>query len=179
VDAGGVQRPPQGSVAIRVNRMGNHFAIDVTPSTARASTEGRILVARCIRALTEGAIYAFPQDLKPGDAGSPVVDGGGQQGQALNLRGFRAGYQVLEGQFFSLIVGGRRYLHCAMADVTATGGGDMLLPFRPMLRVIPGDGAVCEFAQPMIEGFLGGTDFEWQLQAAPYLDAPFTIEESA
>lgn len=179
LDFGLLLTPPLGGPAQRLNRLGNRYAIDVSLPPLEATTAGRIYVARLLRGLTEGVIFPFPQDFAPGAVGTGVVvNGGGQQGSTLQLHGFPTGYVVREGQFFSFIYAGRRYLHVATADTAETGGA-MALPIAPMLRVSPNDGAVCEFAQPMIEGFLSGSALEWQLQQAPYTTLQFTITEAA
>lgn len=178
LDFGGTLTPPLGGPAQKLNRLGNRFQLDVELATSPGDTTGRIFVNRLLRALTAGAILPFPQDMDSGLPGTPVVDGAGQLGSSLQLRGFTPGYQVLEGQFFSIIYGGRRYLHAA-ADNVATGTGQLVLPIVPMLRISPNDGATCEFGQPMIEGFLSGNSQEWALQRDPYLDISFTITEAA
>lgn len=179
-DFGAWLEPPTGGVAQRLNRIGNRFAVDIQVATSRSTDEGRIIAARLMRGLTEGVVLPFPQDFDPGAVGTDVVvDGVGQLGSSIRLKGFPAGgYTVLEGQFFSIIYGGRRYLHAAAED-TATAAGGCLLPIFPMLRISPNDGAVCEFAQPMIEGFIQGNQLEYALQTAPYLDVSFTMLEAA
>ena len=152
LDFGATLTPPGGGAAQRLNRIGNRFALDVEVGTSRADVAGRVLASRLMQALTQGALYPFPQDLNPGAVGSGVtVNGGGQTGSTLSLRGFPAGYQVREGQFLSLVHNGRRYLHAAAADGAADGNGGLVLPIVPMLRISPGDGEIAEFAQPMIE----------------------------
>lgn len=178
LDFGAVLTPPGGGPSQRLNRLGNRFAVDVVAATSRSGAEGRILVARLMRALTEGVLLPFWQGLDVGTPGTPQVNGGGQQGSTLQLKGFTSGYAVREGQFFSIIYGGRRYLHAAAADVTASDTGTMALPIVPMLRISPNDGATCEFVQPMIEGFLAGNQVQWQLQLAPYTDVSFTVTEA-
>lgn len=180
LDFGVLVVPPTGGPAQRINRLGNRFAIDVEPATSAADGAGRVLVSRLMQGLTQGVLYAFPQDLNPGAVGSgTAVNGSGQTGSVLQLDGFPGGYRVLEGQFFSIIHNGRRYLHAAAADGVANGSGAVALPIVPMLRISPADNAVVEFARPMIEGFLSGNSLEWQLRTAPYLDVPFTITEAA
>lgn len=179
-DFGGWIEGPSGGAAQRLNRPGNRFASDIQVATSRSTDEGRIVAARLMRGLTEGILLPFPQDFDPGAVGDAVVvDGAGQLGSMLKLRGFPAGgYTVREGQFFSIIYGGRRYLHASAAD-TPTSGGGCTLPIFPMLRISPNDGAVCEFATPMIEGFITGNQLEYALQTAPYLDVSFTVQEAA
>ncbi|MEB3059408.1 hypothetical protein, partial [Parvimonas sp. D9] len=88
--------------------------------------------------------------------GNAVANGAGQAGSLLSMRGLAAGYTVKEGQYFSIIHGGRRYLHQSADTIAANGAGQIRLPIAPMLRINPQDGAVVEIAKPMIEGILDG-----------------------
>lgn len=177
LDFGAVIRSPLGGSSQRLNRPGNRFGLDVVAPTASAGREGRILISRLMQGIEVGILLPFPQDMPTGAPGAPVVDGAGQAGKTLNLRGFTPSYAAKEGQFFSIIQGGRRYLHFMAAQGIAGTDGKIAASIYPMLRVSPDDGAVCEFARPMIEGFMTGDNLEWQLQTAPYLDVSFTIEE--
>jgi hypothetical protein len=132
-----------------------------------------------LQALTAGALFVLPQDFVNAAAGTPVVNGAAQLGSTLQLRGFVANAPIFEGQFFSIIFAGRRYLHCVTADTAADSAGAAVISLVPMLRISPNDGATCEFEQPMIEGFLSGNAFEWDMQTDPYLDLSFTITEAA
>jgi len=179
LDFGGVLTPPGGGAAQRVNRPGSRFAIDITLPAMSSIIEGRIFLAALMQAISQGALYAFPQDMPVGAPGSPVVNGAGQMGTTLNLKNFTPSYAGRAGQFFSIVQGGRRYLHFLAAQGIAGADGTVAASIWPMLRVSPDDGAVCEFAKPMIEGFLSGNALEWQLRTAPYVDVQFTITEAA
>lgn len=179
LDFGAVQQGALGGAAQRLNRLGNRFGLAVELPPAVSATHGRIYVAKLLRALTEGAIYKFPQPgLVIGTPGSVLINGGGQSGSSLALDGFSAGYTVGQGQFFSIIHDGRRYLHQAAEEVTANGAGQMTLPITPMLRISPADNAVCEFAVPYIEGFVSGDSAKWQLMLEPYHAITFSITEA-
>lgn len=179
VDFGAVLTPPMGGVAQRLNRIGNRFAVDVEAPTSDSTGIGPRLVARLVAGLTKGVLMPFPQDVDTGAPGAPVIDGAAQLGSTLSVRGFAANYPIVEGQFFSIIFGGRRYVHMAAGgDVAADASGKAAITIEPMLRISPNDGASVEFGQPMIEGFMSG-NVEWQLQTAPYLDVKFTVTEAA
>lgn len=178
IDFGSVQTPPQGGPAQRLNRIGNRYAIEVQMPTLTPD-QRRVFVARLMRGLTEGVIMRFPQPgFSVGTPGSPAVNGSGQTGSTLSLRGLSGGYVIKEGQALSIIVGGRRYLHFAAADIPASGG-TAAVPITPMLRVVPGDGAIVEIALPMIEGFLSGNEVAWQVRTDQNADLGFTITEAA
>ncbi|MBB4837299.1 hypothetical protein HNP52_000350 [Sphingomonas kyeonggiensis] len=180
LDWGADQKAPQGGAYQRLNRLGNRFALDISYPRLKPEPDGRILASRLRRAKTEGALFPVPQPgLSVGVPGNPVVDGAGQAGAAILLRGFTAGYQVREGQFFSIIHGGRRYLHCASADAVAGGDGKVTLSIHPMLRIQPSNGAICEFAKPYIEGIVGGQSIDVELSIAKMQVPSITITERA
>jgi hypothetical protein len=179
MDFGAVQQGAQGGAAQRLNRLGNRFAIAVELPPALSATAGRVYVARLLKAISAGAIYPFPQpDLVIGDVGAPLVSGAGQSGSVINLKGFTAGYLIREGQFFSIIHNGRRFLHQASSEIAADGSGNVALPITPMLRISPANNAVCEFAVPFIEGFVSGDSAKWKLMLEPYHAISFSISEA-
>ncbi|UAK23676.1 hypothetical protein [Sphingomonas nostoxanthinifaciens] len=179
-DFGGVLTPPLGGPAQKLNRMGNRYSLDIEPPTVATEPDGRIYAGLLSMALTQGGLFAFPQPgLAIGNPGAPVVNGGGQLGSTLALRGFTPGYVIRFNQFFSIILNGRRYLYASGADIAADGAGNVSLPLALMLRRAPADGATCEFAQPYIEGWLKGQVVSWKLRLEPYTDLPtFTIAEA-
>lgn len=179
LDFGAVQQGAQGGAAQRLNRLGNRFALSVELPPAVSATHGRVYVARLLRALTQGAIFPFPQPgLAIGNPGAPVVNGAGQSGSTLIFRGFTPGYNYREGQFFSIIHNGRRYLHQLATEGVVNEAGTANLSITPMLRISPADGAVCEFALPYIEGFVSGDSAKWRLMLEPYHAISFSISEA-
>ena len=180
LDYGADQKAPGGGASQRLNRLGNRFSLDITYPRLKPEPDGRILSARLRRAKTEGALFPVPQPgLAIGVPGAPVVNGAGQAGSSLALRGFVAGYAVREGQFFSIIHGGRRFLHTAAADTVANASGQLVLPVTPMLRIKPADAAICEFAKPYIEGPISGSSVDLQWTAAKAMIPTITITERA
>lgn len=177
LDFGSDLTPPMGGAMQRLNRLGNRFAIDVTLPPMKEPL-ARPYLAALLKGKAEGVLLRFPQPgFDPGNPGAPVVDGAGQTGSLLRVRGASAGYVFKAGQFFSILHGGRRYLHQVNADVAADGTGKATLPITPMLRISPANGATCEFAQPMIEGFLQGNELPWTLDLAAIYGLSFTLTE--
>lgn len=110
-------------------------------------------------------------------AGTPRVKGGGQGGLSLLIDGLPAGYQLRQGQFVSVIVSGRRYLHSLAAAVTANGSGEATLSLEQMIRFPPPENAVVEIDQPMIEGLARDVqDAEVGVDRLVYL--AFTVRET-
>jgi len=145
----------------------------------RAAQAGAVITA-LLQGLSDKLLVAFPQPgLTIGDPGTPVVSGAGQTGSSLMISGFSNGYQIRNGQFFSIVQGGVRYLHRARADVTApTGGGAVSIPILPMLKVSPANGATCEFASPKIEGFVEGNEASWTTGLVENVGLSFRIVEA-
>ncbi|MBM3927855.1 MAG: hypothetical protein FJ335_05265 [Sphingomonadales bacterium] len=180
IDFGTLLTPPGGGVTQRLNRLGNRYALDITYPRLKPEPDGRVLASRVRQAVTAGARYPFPQPgLDIGTPGAPAIDGGGQAGSVLALRGFAPGYVVREGQFFSIVHAGRRYLHAAGADAVATVTGAIAITIVPMLRISPSDGAVCEFAQPFIEGTIAAAAAEIEQTIAKSMLPTITITERA
>lgn len=178
LDWGGALTAPNGGATQTLLRLGTRHAIEFTIPPMKTEPLGRIWSAKLRQAKLYGALLAFGQDgFKIGACGSPVVAGAGQAGSMLLLRGFQPGYSVRYGQAFSIIHAGRRYLHFA-ADGVGSVNGTLTLPIFPMLRIIPDDGDVCEFAKPMIQGSLAGNSVKWTRMTAPWSDfGSITITE--
>jgi len=87
-------------------------------------------------------------------AGAPRVNGAGQAGATLSIKGLPAGYAISKGQFFSVISSGQRYLYRAAQAATATSGGVASVALQTMLRRPPNADDVVEIDAPMIEGFV-------------------------
>ena len=177
---GGTLRPVFGGAMQKLLRLGDRFAIDVTMPPLRTEAAGRVWVSKLIQAQRQGAIFSWPQlDLNVGTPGAPVVDGAGQAGSTIRIKGLTGNYTVRDGQFFSIIHGGRRYLHMATADTNASSGGIIAaLPIAPMLRIQPSNGAICEFVEPMIEGLIEGDSRTWTLDVARLTGLSFRIIEA-
>lgn len=179
IDFGGLLEPMLGGEVQRIDRLGNRFKINVTLPPMPSRDVGRIWVSRLIRGKAEGVRLPYPLlSFDPGVPGSPVVDGADQTGRTLAVSGFTAAYAVKEGQPFSIEdENGRHYLHFADGQTIADGNGDADVPLSPMLRHPFEDGATCHFAKPMIEGFIRGEDWRWEMMLDHNLGLTFEIEE--
>ncbi|HWU03176.1 MAG TPA: hypothetical protein VN222_10590 [Novosphingobium sp.] len=179
IDYGGQLKPFMGGPVQTLIRLGTRWALDITMPIMRTEPAGRQWSAALCSGKLFGVLTRFRQDgLAIGLPGSPVVDDAGQTGMVLAMRGFRPGYTVRVGQFFSIATNGRRYLYMARAAAIAGTDGKMSLPILPMLRVSPADGDSCEFAAPRIQGSLSGNEVSWTRMTAPYCDfGTITITE--
>lgn len=171
IDFGGALKPIMGGPVTTLMRLGTRFAIDITIPLMRTEPDGRTWGGLlCQAKLFGAAIYLRQDGLDIGMPGSPMVNGAGQTGMTLNLRGFRKGYCMRFDQAFSLIVSGKRYVYRAAADTVAAADGTMALPIYPMIRKIAPDGAVCEVERPVLQGSLAGNEVAWTRMTAPYCD---------
>jgi hypothetical protein len=181
IDFGGITEPALGSEEQRIDRMGNRFGIAVTFPPFETRQQGRIIVSRLIRAKTEGLRIEYPLlDFDPGVPGAIAVDGGGQAGRSLIVRGATPHYAFREGQPFSIErADGRHYLQFLDAEIVADAAGEAALPISPMLRDEFLDGAACHFAKPMIEGFVRGDEWRWKLSVERLVSVEFELREVA
>ncbi len=180
LDFGGLITPALGGEQQRINRLGNRWGITATLPPMRIEPDGRRWTAALCEGLTDTVLFPFPQvDFNTGVPGAPVVNGAGQTGSTINLSGFTPGYFVRKGQFFSVISAGRRYLYQVRADVATDAAGAAAVPITPMLRKSPANGDACEFAVPMIEGFLQDSGIAWTVDLARTVGLEFTIFERA
>lgn len=96
----------------------------------------------------------FQPGLDTGAPGAPAVNGAGQAGRTLAVKGLSPGYVIRKGQFLSIISSGQRFLYRAAGPAIALPNGTASVLLYTMLRRPHPDGAVVELAQPMVEGFL-------------------------
>lgn len=181
IDFGGLLTPGLGGEVQRIDRMGNRTGITVSYPPVLGKDRGRILVSRLIRAKTEGVRIEYPLlDFAPGQPGAVVVDGAGQTGRTLTVRGATPNYAFKEGQPFSVEnAAGRHYLHFLDEQVFADATGDAELSISPMLREEFADGDTCHFAKPMIEGFIEGEEWRWRMSIERHIGVDFEIRERA
>ena len=179
VDFGGFNEPALGAEVQRIDRMGNRFRASFSYAPLPSKDLGRVFVGRLIRAKSEGVRLPLPLlGFDPGAPGTIMVDGAGQAGRGLAVRGGTPNYAVREGQWFSVQRGdGRHYLHLADAQSILDGGGAAVVPLSPMLRYEFADGAHCHFGQPVIEGRVIGQDWAWQMQLDHNIPITFDVEE--
>ena len=176
-------RPPMGGETQRLRRLGSRWGLSIELAVIREGEDLAGLIADIIRGRDEGASYPWPQPgIVVGSPGSPVIDGAGQTGSAINLRGFAAGYTIRKGQMFSVTVAGRSYLYQFTAARVASGGGAVAgAAIQPMLRRSPGDGAVVNMT-PSIEGDItaeNASGYDWEHDRDDWVPLGFTIEEMA
>ncbi|WP_294195860.1 hypothetical protein [uncultured Sphingomonas sp.] len=178
VDAGGVMRSPLNTAALRINRLGSHYMVALAFPPYEPE-QGRIIVSRLIRAQVAGLRVPYPLFVDQGQPAAPVVDGAGQAGLSLKLRGLTPGYVAREGYWLSIVdPAGQHYLHNVAADAVAAADGGMTIALSEMLRVPFQNGAAVHLAEPMIEGIVDGDKRAWTLAVDHTTSIEFTIEEA-
>ena len=180
LDFGTVVKPALGGSLQRLDRMGNRHRIALTFPPMPSRDVGRVFVQRLKRAKTEGLLIEWPLlSFDVGAPGNPVVDTAGQAGRSLKLRGFTPGYAIREGQHFSIVHDGRRYLHSVDAEAVANNAGRVTVGITPMLRISPAPGALAEFGKPMVEGLVLGDEWAWQMALTHNLSMAVELHEVA
>lgn len=180
IDFGGVIRPATGGETLQLLRLGNRYRVEMTLPTETA--EARLVaISRLRKAKREGLRVPYPlQGVDQAGGGLLVVDGAGQTGNSINLRGGTPGFVIREGFWLSIQrTDGRHYLHGADAERTISSEGKVSLPIGPNLRWPFADGATVHLSEPMIEGILD-SDVSWNIALGNLIDGiGFAIEEVA
>jgi hypothetical protein len=180
IDQGSILRGGLGSPDQRVNRLGDRFGLAVTMAPMPDPKTGRIWVSRLIQAKSQGARMRWPlNNFDPGAPGDIRINGGAQTGSTLAIDGATPNYVFREGQFFSIITNGSRFLYMVSAETIANNSGQANLPIWPMIRGAHLDNDVCEFGKPMIEGFVQGDTWQWEWALANFTHLQFEIHERA
>ena len=156
--------------------MGDRWSYQVT-TRPLSYTQGVTVAVKLTQGTSQKVVCPVQQPgLAIGSPGNPLAGSG--SGTTLNVTGFAANYSVRVGQMFSLVHGGKRYLHQITDAVTATAGGVATLAIWPTLRTPVTGGDVCEFANPQIEGFLTGLEQGWTTGLAQAIGLTFVVAEA-
>jgi hypothetical protein len=179
LDFGSVLRPSTGAELLRVDRLGSRYKVRLSFPPFDDLAQGRIIVSRLIRAKRMGIRTEYPL-MCPQPLQDAVVDGAGQAGTTLRIRGIAAGMVVREGFWLSIVRStGQHFLHNVAGEVVIDAGGRAALPLSEMLRRPFGDGDRVKLVQPMIEGLVDGDEQAWSLSVEHHVGIEFTVEEAA
>ncbi len=175
----GNQEGVLGGEDLPTPRMGDRFAVDFITTQLRQDAESRLFIAALFEATTADARISLRlpnSKVMPGLAGA-IVDGAGQAGSTINLRGLTPGATVRRGGFFSILHAGVHRVYMPRTEAMADAAGKMALPIWPMLRFLTADGDVCHFDDPMIEGQLIGLDKGAGFERNRTKPLTFTVQE--
>lgn len=180
-DFGTVLTPFLGGPEQRINRVGTRFGLKLEMPPLDIEDGGMVYLSRLLQGRLSTVILPWPLlDFDPGTPGAPLVSANVASGTSIPLKGLTAGYQVQEGQFFSIIHSGRRYIYMFTAAGTASAGGNLTASIFPMLRTPLSTNDVVEIAQPMIEGLvLPGDELSWQIGLDNARAFAFSVMEAA
>lgn len=181
---GSKQRGILGGPVTPIERLGTRFAVDITMPPMLAEPNGRIWVARLVRAQSqEGVFFKWPQpdlDLNPATHSDGLVAAPVAANTAtVQLKGLKPSQPLREGQFISLhnVATGRRSLHMIDQAVTAALNGTAQVSVTPRFRAAIATDNQVAIVPAYIEGLLVGDAREWNLDAARTTGLAFTIEE--
>lgn len=111
--------------------------------------------------------------------GTPVVDGGSQTGNTLDVTGLTTGVTgwIRAGDYFSVVVNGEVELKMATLDADSDGSGDSTITFTPNLRDSPTNGAAVyvedgTLAVPSGVFLLESPESGWS--SRPWIDGPIS-----
>jgi hypothetical protein len=145
---------------------------EITPSVAAEFT------SRIQRSLRSSLRVFLPLTRSQGSPGSPVVNGAGQSGSSLSVRGFTPAYTAERGFWFTLIeADGTPHLHSVYEPVTANGSGFATMQIEPPLRAPFADGSVVQISTPYIEGFVVSENFSWSVEERMRTPLSIAVEE--
>ncbi|MEW4469000.1 hypothetical protein AB1K62_14330 [Parasphingorhabdus sp. JC815] len=174
VDAGFTQRGI-GSLS-RIDRKGSRYKMACSYGPFYPEN-GRVMVSKLIAGKSEGVRIPFPLLVSQGSPGSPLVSGSHITGKTLNIKGLTPGYVCKDGFWLSLVKSGRHFLHNVKTGGTASGSGTLSVVLNEMLRDSFVNNSVVHLAEPMVEGLVDGSEWQWSLSVDRVTPIQFTIEE--
>ncbi|WP_230770708.1 hypothetical protein [Sphingomonas sp. Leaf4] len=143
-------------VDLRTPRPGDRWAADLATANLRRDTDTLLLISALTEALSiDGRIELRQPGIKRPLYGYAVeVDGAGQAGSVLKVRGVRRSAPVTPGQQFSIVHKGVHHVYqvAGTRQILAGADGKMTFPIWPMLRGLTVDGSRVALDDPMIEG---------------------------
>lgn len=159
----------------RFARMGARWALDVTMPPMRYADA---MSFADLASETDTCILPIPQPgIEIGTPGVGLVDGAGQTGSTLSLKGLSANYAFTKWQWITVVTSGDRYCYRVASVCVVASDGTIDLPLSTMLRVPHGDEDVVKIADPEIEGFVTLPDDAWAYDASRLVYLSFTIQE--
>lgn len=177
VDFGGILPGGGGGEEQRVNRLGNRWACMVTLPPL-VEQDARYWIAALTRGIRLGVRWKLRQpDINIGSPGTPLVNGDGQAGDLLDIKGMTPNYPLVVGQWFNHVQAERHYLYKVSGPGSANNSGAVTAQIEPPLRREPEDGDVLLFGAPVIEGSLMGNGLSWTVDSAIQTGLQFGVRE--
>jgi len=169
------QRPASQGPVNRYMRPGTRWAWDNTmpPMTYVESLDWDDLLSESDTVIMD----ILQPGLVIGEPGLPVVDGAGQIGRTLNLKGLTAGYLFRKGQWISVPVNGQLFAYKVRAAITVGSDGKVALPLLTLLRLPPANNAAVDVVRPRAEGFATVDPASLEVGEDRMVRLRFTLEE--
>jgi hypothetical protein len=169
------QRSATGSNRQKGMRKGSHYSYEFA---LEPMSHAEALDWLDLRNEADTVIIDVPQTgLEVGTPGTTLVNGSGQGGANLAIKGFTAGYVVRKGQAFNHIGSdGVRRIYVAASAVTATDG-TVTVPLETMLNWPPLNNDIIDFADVRIEGFAAVERGSFLQDGDGWHHIRFTVEE--
>lgn len=176
LDFGFTQR---GAASLRVERPGGRHRIIL--SWPREIVEGAV-ASKFLALLKRGKRQSVQIDVllpqPQGSPGAPVVDGAGQSGSSIAIRGLTPNYTAKADYWLTIVeADGTAYLHSVFETVRADDAGEATVEIEPPLRAPFPDGAAVHLARPYVQGQLVGETFSYAFEELRRVPLTITIEE--
>lgn len=124
--------------------------------------------------------WAAPRGTSSVTPGTPVVNGAGQTGSTLAIRGApnsATGY-LLAGDCIQIGSGSTARLHRVLTDVSTSGSGTATLDIWPALRYSPTDGATVTLTSPRTVFRLAAPGSSWEVDSISSYGISFSCVEA-
>lgn len=167
--------PAYGGPDQRLNRAGSRYAwdIELPPQTYENAQDWSDIDTE-----DQTCILLIPQPgLDTGAPGLSVVDGAGQTGTTLALRGLTANYLIRRNQWLSILTGGQWYSYRAASAVIVAADGTVDVPLRTMIRKAHADADRVDLAEPKVEGFPTPAPDAWAMGPDGLVRLVFSLKE--
>lgn len=169
------QRPASSGPVNRYMQPGTRWAwdIELPPMSYVDSLEWDDLLSEA-----DTVIMKIHQPgLNTGSPGSPLINGAGQVGRTLNLKGLTPGYTFRKGQWISFPVVGQLFAYKVRTATVVGADSTVALPLLTLLRLPPANNAVVSVAEPRAEGFATVDPSSLKVSVDRMVRLRFTLEE--
>lgn len=167
------------AASVRVDRPGNRHRLTLTwPREQMIPGQREAFTAALKRGKRAGVQINVPLTADQGAPGTPVMNGAGQSGTVLSLRGLTPGYVLKQDYWLTILRSdGVAYLHSVFTDATVNGSGNVAVQIEPPLRFPFPDGATVLLQTPYVQGFLVGETFSYSIEEVKMTPLSISIEE--
>lgn len=169
------QRPASSGPVNRYMQPGTRWAwdIELPPMSYVDSLEWDDLLSEA-----DTVIMKIHQPgLDTGSPGAPLINGAGQVGRTLNLKGLTPGYAFRKGQWISFPVVGQLFAYKVRTATVVGADSTVALPLLTLLRLPPANNAVVSVAEPRAEGFATVDPSSLKVSVDGMVRLRFTLEE--